>query len=139
MTLKSCCFVFAAAGLAIALSASASDAKPTTVTAIITDEADSPIQDAVVGLTCTGKRKTSASVTAKSAANGRLEFAAALSGVCNLNVAAPGFTPTLVGFDTSHHGPVMDLGKVRLKISCSGPGVICDQVTPKTRTSETKR
>jgi Carboxypeptidase regulatory-like domain len=120
---------FCVGALLLPLADGPPDAKPKIIRGLVTDEANAPLPNALIELNCP-KEKASAQASTKSNADGRFQFEATLHGMCKVKITAPGFSTLLVPIPDSPKRAVTDLGKIRLSVSCSGPGVICDEVTP---------
>jgi hypothetical protein len=123
-------FLALMATTAAGLIASTAGMEPTIVTGMITDEANGAIPAAVVEMTCIEKGQPEVRTETKSGEDGRWEIGADIKGRCRLKISAVGFAPVLLGISSPTDRPKIDVGKTRLKVSCSGPGVVCDEVTP---------
>jgi len=122
---------FAIGTMLIASLAPPSDAKPRVVVrGVVTDEADNPIPNVLIELTCARKGKAAPLANTKSNSEGHFQLEATVNEACNVKITAPGFSTALVPIRPSGNSSEMDLGKIRLRVSCSGPGVVCDEVTP---------
>jgi len=97
---------------------------------VVTDEASLPVPNTRIELRCARTGHTTKIVSTSTRADGAFQLLTRLRGVCKVNIAAPGFSPVLILIRSSvNHAPV-DLGTIRLRISCTGPGVVCDEVAP---------
>jgi hypothetical protein len=112
------------------LHATSSSAKPTVLRGAITDEAASPLPKVVIQLACHVRGKELTLGRTESKADGRFEFEAVLQHGCELKIVAPGFASVTKPIPDSPRPAIIDVGTVRLRVSCSGPGVICDEATP---------
>jgi hypothetical protein len=123
-------FTLTALILLVPLAAGPSAAQSRVVRGVVTDEANAPVPSAAVKLSCarTGRAPRVLSTTSK--ADGGFQFQTRLIGACKVSIAAPGFVPILISISSSDKSEPVDLGTLRLRISCEGPGVTCDQVTP---------
>ena len=98
---------------------------------VIADQTDSPIPNALVNLSCVHRVHGNTETKTKTGTDGRFRLDSTLPGECRVNIFAPGFLSVVIRVKASGNKAGVDLGKVRLRISCSGPGVICDEVTSK--------
>jgi Carboxypeptidase regulatory-like domain len=117
--------------LAMSVAAYPINAKPRPIRGSVSDEAGNAIPAAIVELSCVRDGKSSVLEHAKSDTNGHFQLEATPDGRCQLKISAPGFAKTSVRLSTSGNHGTTDVGKIQLRVSCSGPGVICDEVTPK--------
>jgi Carboxypeptidase regulatory-like domain len=125
--------------LAIALTISATAGQSATmgklVIGTVADQAGAGIPNAVVELLAERDEKLIA--RAESGPEGRFKIRAEFSAPVKVRVTARGFasmTERVKG-----PGAELDLGKIRLKVNCSGPGVICDEIVPQTKKPDPKR
>jgi len=109
---------------------SPSAAKSRLVRGVVTDEANLPVPNAPIQLSCARTGHVTKVVSTLSRADGGFQFQITLRGVCKVSIDAPGFAPILISISGSDKRKTVDLGPIRLRISCAGPGVTCDQVTP---------
>jgi Carboxypeptidase regulatory-like domain len=117
-------------GLVLILFAKPSEMKPMIIRGLVTDEADAPIPDAVIELNCRQGAKQIAVASAKSREDGHFQIRERLRGVCKVNISVPGFSDVLIQISESDRRAIVDLGNIRLRLNCKGPGVYCDEVTP---------
>lgn len=113
-----------------ALPATSSSAKLKVLRGVVTDEAESPVPNVVIQLACHVRGKELTLGRALSNADGRFELKVVLQHECELKVTAPGFAPMVRALPDNPRLAIIDVGAVRLRVSCSGPGVICDESTP---------
>jgi hypothetical protein len=116
------------APLLITLGLAASEEKVPQFRGVITDGTNGPIPNAAVELVCTQKGKKSVFSTTKSLTDGHFQLEGKPSGTCSIVFAAQGFAPKHVRITKSREET--DLGKIQLKLSCSTPGTICDEIEP---------
>ena len=121
-------WAIAVAALLTLLPSSTCEGRSKMIRGIVTDESATPIPNAFIELSCPQKGK---GVSTKSGIDGHFQFEAILYGACKTKIAAPGFSIRVIPISSSDKRAVMDLGKIQLRVSCSGPDVICDEVTPK--------
>jgi len=126
-TLKILCL---AIGALLTASLASSEPRPKLVRGLVTDEADHPLPNVLIEWSCVGKEKPGPLETAKSGADGRFRLEARLEAGCKVKITSPGFSTRLVPIPDSAKRSPIDLGKISLRVSCSGPGVVCDEITP---------
>ena len=122
--------MFAIGALILILAVEPSEAKTKIVRGLVTDDADAPIPNALIELVCVQGEKKITAASGKSSANGHFQFKTTLRGICKIKISAPGFSDLLVSMADSDGRAVINLGKMHVRVNCSGPGVICDEVTP---------
>lgn len=123
-------FAFAVGVLLTVMTVGPCDARPKAVIGSVTDEADAPLPNVLIELECVQSAEKKVHFSTKSDAQGHFRIEATFRGGCNARISAPGFSAVIIPVPKSRETDVRDLGKVRLRVSCSGPGVICDEVTP---------
>ncbi len=107
------------------------------ITGVVTDEADAPIPNAIVELLSVARNgNTNILLRTESDHEGRFKLEGQFSGTLKIKLSARGFVPALVSINNSD---MVDVGKIRMKISCSGPGVVCDEVTPKAQRPSSRK
>ena len=97
----------------------------------VTDEAANPLPKALVEIRCKSKGEVRVAAKTTTEEGGRFVVEWDGSGTCALRIELAGFRPAELPVSSGGSGGSLDVGTVRLKIGCSGPGVICDSVTPK--------
>ena len=100
------------------------------VRGVVTDEANLPVPNTHVELSCARTGHATKIVSTSSRADGGFQLQAMLLGECKASIAAAGFAPVIIPIRGSNKHTPVDLGTIRLRISCTGLGVVCDEVTP---------
>jgi hypothetical protein len=123
---------FVSAGILVLLLATFGrcDTKRRAISGTVTDEADAPIPNAVIELQCSQGRKTEIRARDITNSSGQFRIESTLNGSCSVRVTHSGFSPVLMPVVASDKSAAVDLGKIRLRVSCSGSDVVCDEVTP---------
>jgi Carboxypeptidase regulatory-like domain len=119
------CFI-----LLILVATRPSAAQSRVIRGVVTDAANSAVPNAAVELSCAQMGHAATVVNTSSKVDGSFEFQNTLIGVCKISIVAPGFTSALISISSSEKSEPVDVGRIRLRISCKGPGVICDEVYP---------
>jgi hypothetical protein len=116
----------------------ASAAGSRAIVGLVTDKTNSPLPNVLVELKCSrnGKLRTVAATRTNDEGRFRLQFG---SPQCKIRISAPGFASRLVSLDKPGKDEAIDLGKIVLDVSCSGPGVVCDEVTPRKATPKVRQ
>lgn len=127
--------MFAISALILILAVEPSEAKTKIVRGLVTDETDVPIPSALIEVDCSRKEREVTAASGKSGVDGHFQFKATLGGMCKIKISAPGFSDLLVSIADSDGRAVINLGKMHLRVKCSGPGVTCDEVTPARKSS----
>jgi hypothetical protein len=107
------------------------NARSNSIRGLVTDESDTALPNVLVELTCTQNGHVSVLANTKTTSDGRFKLDMTAPNACKIRITAPGFASTLIPIRGSEKRGIVDLGKIRMKITCSGPGVTCDEVTPK--------
>jgi len=100
---------------------------------VVADEASLPVPNAQIELSCARTGHATKIVSTSSGADGGFQLQAILLGPCKVNIAAPGFASVLIPISGSNRHAPVDLGTIRLRISCSGPGVSATKLLPQKR------
>lgn len=99
------------------------------VTGQVIDEAGAPISKAILKLTSGVPKR--GPVVVESDMNGRFSFVNIRAGNHQMVIEAPGFKSRMMSIHLKKTIQSENLGVIRLTLSCSGPGTICDMVEPK--------
>jgi hypothetical protein len=123
------------AAVLVVVGATTCQGKALLVYGVVVDWADGPIRDADLDLQCTSRGEKTLT-KAKTERDGHFKLDVVLSGVCSLMIAAPGFAARNVRLSSSDNRAEKDLGKIRLKLSCTAPGALCDNMGLKDATQK---
>lgn len=96
----------------------------------ITDEADNALPNALVETRCKGQSKTQVVSSGKTDERGAFVLRWDDAKACTVRVELAGFRPVELALRSAGATGALDIGTLRLKVGCSGPGVVCDSVTP---------
>jgi len=97
------------------------------VIGILVDPANMPFPDATIELILAHAGDSKAISSTKPDEEGRFHVEAAWqSGTYQLKILPRGLHPMVLGVSVQRLSKRIDLGKIMVKVSCTDPGVICD-------------
>jgi hypothetical protein len=113
-----------------AVATDARESQPTVVRGVVIDKSAAPIPNADVEIVCSRNKASIRRANTKSGPDGHFQLSLVFMGVCKVKVVASGFAACYIQPSKAHKSGELNLGRISLDVSCSGPSVICDGVTP---------